>query len=95
MSKRNFTALAEAHGIDVEYVPSEGPSWPAILTLWAPEGKVFAGVDAHCDASMNGLLTATGAVDWAAALSGLREIVSTGFSDCPDRPFCDVCNPGH
>ena len=93
MNKREFYALAERHGIEVEYEVMRGHAvW---LQVWSPKRKIFGSSGCHVDASLadciNDDITAA---DWPAAGKALRHIISLGLDDCPDGDGCDVCHPG-
>lgn len=101
-TQAEFMALAEAHGIGVEYHPG-GTSratafqgrerYAADFMLDAPHGKVFAANDCHCDGSLSHDLDHDGTrTDWRRAIAGLRAVIALGLKDCPDRPECDQCD---
>jgi hypothetical protein len=101
--KAKFMALAEAHGIEVEYHPGgiSRPSplqprepYAAEILLDAPQGKIFQSSGCHCDNSLcHDLETYGTRTNWKDAIAGLAEIIKLGLTDCPDLPDCDICNP--
>jgi hypothetical protein len=95
-TKASFMALAEEAGIEVGYRSggtARGTTFAAELVLDAPCGKVFSGSDLHCDCSLSHDVETDGTrTNWRRAFAGLREIISQGFTDCPDRPNCDICD---
>jgi len=99
MTKKDFMALAERNGIEVEYDagrkshPRTGEPVPWSITLDSPPGKIFNGSWCHVDCGMSGegdvIETAP---DWAREIKTLEAIIAEGFSDCDD-PECDTCHP--
>lgn len=99
--KQKFADLATLHGVTFEYRPggtvrtgpNRGEKYAAEIMLDAPHGKIFNTTDCHCDGSLNHTVEDDGTrTDWPGAYAGLLAIVKDGFSDCPDRPNCEICN---
>lgn len=101
-TKAEFMALAESHGIEVEYHPggtsratafADREKYAAEFMLDAPHGKVFASSGCHCDGSLSHDVAHDGTrTDWRRAVAGLRAVIAAGLLDCPDRPDCDQCD---
>ena len=99
MTRAKFEALAEQHGIEVEYRPggtiSRGPmmgeKYAAEIMLDAPFKKLFRTSSCHCDGSLNHTLEEDGTrTDWKGSYEGLKKIIDYGFDDCED-PDCEIC----
>lgn len=94
--------LADAHGIEVEYMPggtSRATPWrpsekyAAEILLDAPNGKIFLSSGCHCDNSLCHDIETDGTrTDWNRSLLALEEIIRLGLANCPDMPDCDICN---
>jgi len=91
MNKAKFYALADQHGMTVDYDVERGSMvW---LQVWSPKGKVFCSTGSHVDSSLTDYVNATvTAADWPKAYSALEQIIAQGFDTCPDGDQCDVCN---
>jgi len=74
------TKLAESFGcsLDATYTGAAN-GW--MITLDAPEGKVFKGLDTTCDCNIfgNGLTNAD--MDWDRVEQGILEAIGEGFDD--------------
>lgn len=94
MNKRKFYALAEKHGMTVEYEVMRGQMvW---LQVWSPVNKIFRSSGCHVDASLGHCVNdEVTAVNWCEAYAELEKIINEGFNECPDGEECDVCHPEH
>jgi hypothetical protein len=102
MSEEKLVALAEEHGIEVEYraggvsratawSPSE--KYAAEILLDAPKGKIFESSGCHCDNSLCHDVETDGTkTNWRRSIEGLKAIIAMGLADCPDGAECDICN---
>lgn len=83
---------AEQHGCTLD-VDTSGVA--VEISLFSPQGKVFAGTRNHIECGIHGNGYQQGfKPDWSQTLADIKRILGEGFAECDD-PECEMCHPEH
>ena len=79
-TKRTAEKLAEEFGCSLDATDT-GKAGGWLITLDAPDGMVFKGLDTSCDCNIYGNGVSNSDIDWDRVIESIRHAVASGFED--------------